>query len=155
MIQVFTAPENYVKPLKVFLGGTIDKGKSVDWQQEVISILNKAANVPIIVFNPRRPTFDKNEPFELVQEQIDWEQRHLDEADIIVMNILPDSKSPISLLELGLYAKTGKLKVFCSPDFYRYENVKMTCHKYKVDIFPFNGSLDIASVITQLDRNKL
>ena len=27
MIQVFTAPENYIKPLKVFLGGTIDSGK--------------------------------------------------------------------------------------------------------------------------------
>ena len=154
-MQVFTAPENYVKPLKVFLGGTIDGGDSPDWQQEVIDILNKASKTPAIVFNPRRKEFDKNAPSELVQEQIDWEQRHLDEADIIIMNILPDSKSPISLLELGLYAQTGKLKVFCSPDFYRYENIKMTCNKYKVDIFPFNGSLEIASVITQLDRNKL
>jgi hypothetical protein len=40
------------------------------------------------------------------------------------MYIIGTSKSPISLLEMGIHIKDSKLIVVCEPEFYRYENVK-------------------------------
>lgn len=47
----------------------------------------------------------------------------------------PGSKSPITLLELGLFAKSGKLHVVCTDGFYRYDNVRITCAKYGVPVY--------------------
>ena len=73
-----------------------------------------------------------------------WELDMLDAADIVVMYLAPDTKSPISLLELGLYARSGKLKV-CCPDgfwriccpegFWRRGNVEMVCRRYQIPLF--------------------
>ena len=71
--------------------------------------------------------------------QIRWELEHLEKADLIVMNILGTSKSPITLLEMGIHIRSGKLHVACEPSFYRYDNVKVTCEQYGV---PLYASLD-------------
>ena len=63
---------------------------------------------------------------------VDWQK---DVADFILMNFLPDSKSPITLLELGLFARSGKLYVVCTEGFYRYDNVRITCAKYGVPVY--------------------
>ena len=55
------------------------------------------------------------------------------------MNILGSSKSPITLLEMGLHARSGKLHVACEPSFYRYDNVRITCAYYGI---PLYGSLE-------------
>lgn len=133
---------------KIFLAGTIDMGNSMNWQQELIFQINNLAKFPkLTIFNPRRETFDDDSQ----RYQIIWEQDHLDEADEIVMYLAKDSKSPISLLELGLYAQSGKLKVFCHPDFYRFANVNMTCEKYDISLYPIgdvNPCEKIAHIIT-------
>lgn len=67
--------------------------------------------------------------------QVNWELSHLEEADFILMNFLPDSKSSITLLELGLFARSGKLYVVCTEGFYRYDNVRITCAKYGVPVY--------------------
>ena len=67
--------------------------------------------------------------------QVNWELSHLESADFIVMNILGSSKSPITLLEMGLFARSGKLAVVCEPSFYRYDNVRITCAKYHVPLY--------------------
>ena len=54
---------------------------------------------------------------------------------MIVMYILGSSKSPISLLEMGLHAKGGKMVVICEKDFYRYDNVRITCEYYNVPMY--------------------
>lgn len=46
-----------------------------------------------------------------------------------------DSKSPISLLEMGLYARTGKLLIVCPEGFWRKGNVDITAEKYGVKQF--------------------
>jgi hypothetical protein len=56
----------------------------------------------------------------------------LDSSDIIVMYFDPNTKSPISLLELGLYAASGKLIVCCPEGFWRKGNVDIVCQRYKV-----------------------
>ena len=86
-----------------------------------------------LFFNPRRREFHAS-PAEM-EYQVAWELAHLEAADLIVMNLLGDSRSPISLLEMGLYARSGKLFVACSPDYYRYDNVRITCRRYGVPLY--------------------
>ena len=77
---------------------------------------------------------DDSRPGEM-DYQVRWELDHLEEADIILMYILGTSKSPISLLEMGLHAKGGKMVAICEEDFYRYDNVRITCDYYDVPLF--------------------
>ncbi len=46
----------------------------------------------------------------------------------------PDTKSPITLLELGLIVrdKPTRLIVYCPEGFYRKGNVDIICRKYKI-----------------------
>jgi hypothetical protein len=67
--------------------------------------------------------------------QVNWELEHLEESDMIIMYILGSSKSPISLLEMGLHARSGKMYVICEEDFYRFDNVRITCSFYDIPLF--------------------
>ena len=118
----------------VFLAGTIDNGDSTNWQREVINLLKQASKTSpdIGVYNPRRDTWDPAEGHDEVMKQIDWEQRALEKANHIVMVFLDNSKSPISLLELGMYCRSKKITVFCTEKFYRYDNVLDTCKRYGI-----------------------
>lgn len=122
----------------VFLAGTIDNGDSSNWQEELI---NKCKDLNITFFNPRRKEWIQNPTSEDIEKQIKWEQEHLDSANTIIMCLLDNSKSPISLLELGLYARSGKLLVFCNKAFYRYDNVRLTCQKYNIPLYPYDLAL--------------
>lgn len=124
----------------VFLAGTIDMGSSIDWQAQADSLFAAAGSGRYMLFNPRQENWDASRPGEM-DYQVNWELEHLEEADHIIMNFLPDSKSPITLLELGLHARSGKLLVICPEEFYRYDNVRITCGKYGVRMF---GSLEEA-----------
>ena len=59
----------------------------------------------------------------------------MEKADYIIMNFLPGSKSPITLLELGLFAESGKLFVICPDEFYRSGNVQIVCNKYNIPLY--------------------
>ena len=61
-----------------------------------------------------------------------------------------NSKSPISLLELGLYGPQGKLICFCTKDFYRYNNVKCTCDKYLIDLYETSDIKKVADEIASV-----
>lgn len=137
----FTALQAELKdrPLKsIFLAGTIDNGDSSDWQNDLIKSLessdDKLKNY-LTIYNPRRHSWDNNSGEKLIEKQIKWEQDNLDNADVIAMVLQDNSKSPVSLLELGLYATSGKLVVFCTNKFYRYDNVRLTCSKYNIPLY--------------------
>lgn len=125
----------YPNTKSVFLAGTIDNGNSFNWQE---SIVNRCQDLDITFYNPRRKQWTDSPLPSQLEYQIKWEQEHLDNADIIIMCLLDDSKSPVSLLELGLYAQSGRLIVFCNPEFYRYTNVKLTCQKYNIPLYKVN-----------------
>ena len=131
----------------VFLAGTIDNGDSLNWKNKtIIELMNLGIN-DIEIYNPRREHWNPNPSKEEMECQIKWEQEYLDKADFIAMVLLDDSKSPISLLELGLYAKSNKLIVFCTPDFYRWDNVRLTCEKYNIQLVESTHPLVIANKI--------
>ena len=46
--------------------------------------------------------------------------------------LAPNTQSPISLLELGLYARTDKLIIYCPDGFWRKGNVDAVASKYNI-----------------------
>lgn len=118
---------------KIFLAGTIDMGNSTDWQADVKNRFS-ARKGRYLLFNPRRSSWNGGVDGEM-EYQVNWELEHLEQSDIIIMNILGSSKSPVTLLEMGLFARSGKLYVACEPDFYRYDNVRITCDYYGVPLY--------------------
>lgn len=117
----------------VFLAGSIEMGKAERWQERIIRELE---DEPITFFNPRRDDWDSSWKQEIgdpqFNEQVNWELKALEEADIILLYFDKDTYSPISLLELGLHAKSGKMIVCCSDGFWRKGNVDIVCSKYNV-----------------------
>lgn len=144
--EIVNKGANKLDAKSVFLAGTIDNGNSLNWQDKVIvELIN--LGVSCEVFNPRRERWNPNPTKEEMEKQIKWEQEHLDKSDIIAMVLLDNSKSPISLLEMGLYAKSKKLIVFCTPKFYRFDNVRLTCEKYHIPLVQDLHPLVIANKI--------
>lgn len=118
----------------VFLGGSIEMGNCEDWQ----SILaNKFSDFDVTFLNPRRDDFDISQEQSInnkyFKEQVDWELDSLDIADFVVIYLDPTTKSPISLMELGLYK--DKNMVVCCPDgFWRKGNVEIVCDRYDISL---------------------
>jgi hypothetical protein len=124
------------KRLKIFLGGSIDMGNAENWQARVEQ---KLSDKKVFLFNPRRDDWNKEwKPISSdtnFRKQVEWELNALEKADVIIMYFAPNSQSPISLLELGLYAKTKKLMVVCPEGYWRKGNVDIVCEKYKIKMF--------------------
>lgn len=123
-------PPNKI-PIRIFLGGSIEQGKAIKWQDEII---NTFSNEPIIFMNPRRddwdPTWIQSIDNPNFFEQVNWELDSLEMADYIVMFIDPNTLSPITLMEIGLHAKSGKMIVCCPEGFWRKGNVDIVGLKY-------------------------
>lgn len=48
------------------------------------------------------------------------------------MNLIPETMSPISMMEFGLYAQSKKLVVYCPNGFWRKGNIDVMCEYYKI-----------------------
>jgi hypothetical protein len=119
--------------LSIFLAGSIEMGVAEDWQIELQDLLKDHS---LIIYNPRRDDWDSsweqrsdNPPF---REQVEWELAALNRADLILMYLQPGTKSPISLLELGLCAASRKLAICCPDGFWRKGNVDIVCQKFSI-----------------------
>ena len=115
-------------------------GAAEKWQESLGDwLLEKNYNV----FNPRREDWDSSwiQTYESPQfsQQVKWELNALEKSDIIIMYLDPNTKSPISLLELGLHANNKKLWVVCPDGFWRKGNVEVVCSLYDIPLF---NSLD-------------
>lgn len=117
-------------------------GNAENWQAKVEQMLAKKN---VVLLNPRRDDWNKDwKPVSTdtnFRKQVEWELNALEKADIIIMYFAPQSQSPVSLLELGLYAKSGKLMVVCPEGYWRKGNVDIVCEKYGVKMYPNIESL--------------
>ena len=139
MSKIIKAPAEFL-PLKkksVFLAGSIEMGKAEDWQLRLTKLLE---HLDIVILNPRRDDWDssweqsiKNAKF---NQQVAWELHAMEKADLIAMYFSPGTKSPITLLEFGLYARSGKLIVSCPEGFWRKGNVDIVCYAYGTQSYP-------------------
>jgi hypothetical protein len=119
---------------RIFLAGSIEMGLAENWQQYIETELVACENV--CLFNPRRTDWDASWKQEKdnaqFNEQVNWELNGLEQADVIACYFAPGTKSPISMLELGLFARTGKLVVCCPEGFWRKGNIDIVCEKYGI-----------------------
>ena len=124
---------NYKKPV-VFLAGSIEMGVATNWQTKVEDALKDTSYT---ILNPRRDDWDSSWVQEITNkqfnEQVTWELDGLDDADIIAVYFDPVTKSPVTLMELGLYAQSGKLLVCCPKPFWRKGNVDIVCERYRIE----------------------
>lgn len=134
--------QEYVPPVwpkterpSVFLAGSIEMGKAIDWQSAMTIALS---DLPVAIFNPRRIDWNAGWTQSIhhpqFNEQVNWEMDQLIKADVIALFLQPGTMSPISLLELGLHAASGKLIVCCPEGFWRRGNVEIVCHRYKIPL---------------------
>jgi hypothetical protein len=133
-IKAPTIPSTVVpSQVFVFLAGSIEMGSAVNWQQTVVDAFPEN----VVFFNPRRDDWDStwDHDSDKFNEQVNWELDRLADSDIILLYFDPSTKSPISLLELGLYARSGKLLVCCPDGFWRQGNVRVVCERYGVPYF--------------------
>jgi len=118
----------------VFLAGSIEMGKARLWQDEMTQSLS---DLNVTVLNPRREDWNaewkQETSFAPFKEQVDWEMDHLEAVDVIALYFQPGTMSPISLLELGLHAGSGKVIVCCPEGFWRRGNVQIVCMRYGLE----------------------
>jgi len=120
----------------VFLAGSIEMGAAPNWQA---AIERDLADIDIAIYNPRRdnwdPTWVQSADNPQFREQVEWELDALAQANLVVMYLAPGTMSPISLLELGIYAANGgkKLVVCCPEGSHRKGNVDIVCERYGIE----------------------
>ena len=138
MKKIYKAPEEIplqIDSKTIFLAGSIEMDKAVDWQKKCEELLQDQ----FVVFNPRRNEWDSSwsQTIENVyfKEQVNWELEALEKADIIIMYFAENTMSPISLLEFGLYAQSNKMKVVVEENFWRKGNIDIVCERYSVQQF--------------------
>lgn len=132
------SPFNHVNDevtLSLFLAGSIELNAAERWQDKIIDEL-KGYN--LVIFNPRRDDWDNTIRQTIIDsrfnEQVTWELNALDKASLVVFYFDPNTKSPISLLELGLCAAKRNVIVCCPDGFWRKGNVEIVCQRFKIPL---------------------
>ena len=124
-------------PKRIFLAGSIEMGQAENWQERVVRELSDLQHVTIL--NPRRDDWDDSWVQSITdpkfKEQVEWEIAAQEVADLIFMYFAPNTKSPVTLLELGLFARSGKQIVCCPDGFYRKGNIEAVCDRFMIPLF--------------------
>lgn len=119
--------------LSVFLAGSIEHNRASEWQKRLIRALDEKVNPEIeshlVVFNPRRPDWDErwnSNSHPKFVEQVNWELDHIERSDLVIFVFDPDTKSPVTLMELGLVLGDPDgptCIVYCPDGYWRKGNV--------------------------------
>lgn len=120
----------------VFSAGSIDMGKAENWQGRLDNELKEFSGT---LYNPRRDDWDSSweqrEYYDEFNKQVNWELDKLYYSDIIFMYFCPHTKSPISLLEFGMFCNTKNMVVVCPDGFWRKGNIEIVCSRYNVPLY--------------------
>lgn len=144
-ITVLKAPQplpiyriNGVVPKSIFLAGSIDMDKAEDWQTRVTK-QNYKDKVFQYILNPRRDdwneTWIQSIKHEKFFEQVSWEHTAMEISEKIIFYFDPKGQAPITLMELGMFATSGKCKVVCPDGYWRKGNVEVLCHRHSIKLF--------------------
>ena len=122
---------------RIFLAGSIEMGVAENWQTRVTKDL---ADYDVVLLNPRRDDWDSSWKQSIddpqFNKQVSWELNGLETASFIIFYFDPSTKSPITLMELGLEASShGHLVVCCPEGFWRKGNVEMVCDRYAIPLY--------------------
>src|SRR5262249_54399364 len=110
-------------------------GQAEDWQTVVE---NGLADLDVVILNPRREAWDgswvqsiNNPQF---RAQVEWELQGQELASWIAMYFAPATKAPVTLLELGLCARSGKAVVCCPEGYWRRGNIEVVCQRNQIPL---------------------
>lgn len=121
----------------IFLAGSIDLGLAEDWQA---TFAEATKDDVVNLLNPRRDQWDASWEQSIgnpmFREQVEWELEGQRRADCIAMYFAPKTKAPVTLLELGLFAASGKVIVGCPEGYWRKGNIEIVCDQYKIPLLP-------------------
>ncbi|MCB9752111.1 MAG: nucleoside 2-deoxyribosyltransferase domain-containing protein [Myxococcales bacterium] len=108
-------------------------GAAAPWQDEVTAALGE---LDVLVLNPRRDAWDSSWAQRIdnpqFREQVEWELEAQERASVIAMYFDPNTRAPITLLELGLFARGGRLIVCCPEGYWRKGNVDVVAARYGI-----------------------
>lgn len=144
LFQTIIAPSTLPSPGNghkvIFLAGSAATTSSTPWRTTLIHNLHLHFTTPqsITILNPHRSDWDsswiESPAFAPFAEQVSWELRAQELADIIAFYFDPDTLAPISLLELGLFVKSGKCVVCCPERYWKWGNVVLVCERLGVEV---------------------
>lgn len=127
------------KVATIFLAGSIEMGSAENWQDRVVSML---ADSHWTILNPRRDdwddTWEQSMEDERFVEQVEWELQGLETCEKAIVYFDPNTKAPITLLELGLLSQLKEpqdIYVVCPKGFYRRGNVQVVCDRYRIRLY--------------------
>ncbi len=130
----------------VFLAGSIEMGLAEPWQARVEAALS---DLDVVILNPRRDEWDASWVQSIAnpqfREQVEWELTAQELATVIAMYFAPETKAPVTLLELGLAARSGKLVVCCPDGYWRKGNVEVVCASYGICLVA-----DLAALVSEM-----
>lgn len=152
VFQVITPNDLEQQPLyptrSIFLAGPTE----IPWRAGFIAALRQrltATNTTI--FDPFQPKWDSTWKEDVDRDprfaaQVAWELTAQDRATAVAVFFHADSKAPVSLLELGLCARSGKAVVGCEPGYWKRGNVQAVCRRYGLPLADsLNGLADMAA----------
>ena len=128
--------DDYIKHM-IFLAGSIEMGTAENWQEKLTEKLISIYGLTIL--NPRRDDWNSDWKQSIAhnkfKEQVDWELDGIKNADTVIFYFDPNTKSPITLMELGMVAGMANpdqnVIVCCPEGFWRKGNVDILCSRMK------------------------
>ncbi|CRK18976.1 hypothetical protein BN1723_012778, partial [Verticillium longisporum] len=132
----------------IFLAGTTHKDAG-DWRATLCKALQ---HHPVTIFNPLRLDWNWSNDMSdsRFSEQVTWELDMQEAADLVVVLFHHSTAAPISLLEFGLAARSGKVIAAClESDSKRYENkgnVQAVCARFQIQLLETQEDLHAAVV---------
>ncbi len=111
-------------------------GMASDWQTEVVE---KLATRRGTILNPRRREWDASWKQTLANpqfvEQVNWELTGIETSDHIAFYFDPKTKSPVTLMELGLAIGLRKrITLACPKGFWRKGNVDIIASRSGITV---------------------
>lgn len=136
----------------IFLAGPTE----VTWREPFLSFLASAANSldGLTIYDPFQPRWDSSWREDYATDanfraQTDWEMDRMNSATVVVVYFAERSMAPVSLLELGLVARSGRAVVGCERGFWKRGNVQAVCKRLDV---PLAGTMEelVTKVVERL-----
>lgn len=142
---------------RVFLSGSISEINGELWQKSIATALSSFA---VTILDPYRPDWNsswkEDISFAPFKEQVEWELDMQEKADVIALYFGPEAKAPISLLELGLFARSKKTVAACPDGFWRKGNVQVVCARFGIELVDNLDELiqSVKQRLTQIQPSK-
>lgn len=127
--------KNHNCAVTVFLAGSISGNDAMNWQQ---SVVKQFEGKDVAIFNPRMTKWEGDSiTHARFVELVDWDWNAMDEAEHVIVCFDGDTESPVTLMELGMLARSNpsKVTVMCPQNFWRKKHVDVLCNRYDIRRF--------------------